>query len=336
MDKVDFVVIWVDGSDKKWLKEKNKYSSVRVDVSNSVNRFRDWDILKYWFRGVEKYAPWVNNIYFVTWGHLPKWLNTENSKLKIVNHKDFIPDDYLPTFSSHTIELNLHRIKGLSENFVYFNDDMFIINEVNKEDYFKNGVPVNNFYETVNLPYLSNNFSKTCFNNAALLNDIFNKRYFYRKYFSKIFNLKNGFNHIVQSLFLLPYPLFCGMGVIHGSSSMKKESYEFLWDKYYDKFHNTCLHKFRNYDLDVNQYVIKDYAILKGDFCVRNYDFIKIVNVENENQIATLKKSLFGNKNKELCVNDNLDIEGEESDKIIKQVQEMFAKKFPDKCSFEK
>lgn len=107
--------------------EKDKYSPIKADESNSVNRYRDWGLLPYWFRAAEKFTPWVNKIYFVTWGHIPSFLNTDNEKLRIINHKDYIPEEYLPTFSSHVIEANLHRIPSLSEHFVYFNDDTFIL-----------------------------------------------------------------------------------------------------------------------------------------------------------------------------------------------------------------
>ena len=122
---IDFVVTWVDGNDPIWQAEKAKYSPNK-NADNRNVRFRDWDNMQYWFRAVEKFAPWVNKIHFVTYGHLPKWLNTDNPKLNIVKHSDFIPKEYLPTFSSHSIELNLHRIEGLAERFVYFNDDMFL------------------------------------------------------------------------------------------------------------------------------------------------------------------------------------------------------------------
>ena len=115
-DKIDFVIPWVDGSDREWQKEKQRYSGNLAQDDRDI-RFRDWGMLKYWFRGVEKYAPWVNNIYFVTCGHLPSWLNTSHPKLKIIRHSDYMPADYLPTFSSHPIELNMHRIKDLSEYF---------------------------------------------------------------------------------------------------------------------------------------------------------------------------------------------------------------------------
>lgn len=128
MDKIDFVLPWVDGSDSAWIKQRNEYLGIKNDQTQD-SRFRDWENLQYWFRGVEKFAPWVNHIYFVTWGHIPSWLNTDHPKLTVVKHEDYIPKQYLPTFSSHPIELNMHRIRGLSEQFVYFNDDTFIINK---------------------------------------------------------------------------------------------------------------------------------------------------------------------------------------------------------------
>ena len=111
--KIDFVIAWVDGSDLEWQKEKNKYANpgdTTLQVDASMVRYREWDTLRYWFRAVEKYAPWVNQVYFVTCGHVPKWLNMDAPKLHFVRHQDYIPEQYLPTFSSHPIELNLHRI----------------------------------------------------------------------------------------------------------------------------------------------------------------------------------------------------------------------------------
>ena len=137
-EKIDFVITWVDDSDPKWRKEFEYYSAQdRRTINTDACRYRDWDTLRYWFRGVEKFAPWVNKIYFVTYGHLPKWLNTDNSKLVIVKHEEFIPAEYLPTFNSFAIEFFFHKIEGLSEKFVYFNDDMFLIDSVSPERFFK-------------------------------------------------------------------------------------------------------------------------------------------------------------------------------------------------------
>lgn len=120
---MDFVLTWVDNHDEAWLSDYRKYRKEGQSGTHAA-RFRDWENLRYWFRGVEQFAPWVDKIYFVTYGHLPSWLNTDHPKLKVVGHQDFIPSKYLPTFNSRTIELNLHRIHGLSSDFVYFNDDI--------------------------------------------------------------------------------------------------------------------------------------------------------------------------------------------------------------------
>lgn len=92
-----------------------------------MHRYRDYGTFNYWFRMVEMHAPWVNNIYLITNGQRPKWLNVNHPKLKWVRHEEFIPKEYLPTFNASAIEMNIHRIDGLSENFVLFNDDMYLI-----------------------------------------------------------------------------------------------------------------------------------------------------------------------------------------------------------------
>ena len=83
-EKIDFVIMWVDGNDSKWQKKKAEYdNSIKKDESNSKIRYRDWGLLKYWFRSVEKYTPWVNKIYFITDHQIPEWMNLENDKYSI-------------------------------------------------------------------------------------------------------------------------------------------------------------------------------------------------------------------------------------------------------------
>ena len=183
---IDFVIAWVDGNDSDWLKEKAKYEpNIDKSTDNTDARYRDWDNLRYWFRAVEKYAPWVRKIHFLTWGHIPSWLDTNNPKLHIVNHKDYIPKEYLPTFNSHTIELNMHRIKGLSEQFVYFNDDMFLTKNVSEDDFFKNGLPLDLF--ALDAIYFSPDSAGAYNgNDLEIINKHFNKNKQFKKYkFSK-------------------------------------------------------------------------------------------------------------------------------------------------------
>ena len=134
---IDIIVPWVDGTDLKWQKEKSEYMEKRLvdSKANSAIRYQDWNNLQYWFRAVEKFMPWVHRIFFVTWGHVPEFLDTSNPKLRIVKHQEYIPDKYLPTFNSNTIEMNYHRIKDLSENFVLFNDDVIPLKPVGETYY---------------------------------------------------------------------------------------------------------------------------------------------------------------------------------------------------------
>src|SRR5699024_8602050 len=161
-------------------------------------RYREWGILKYWFRGVEKFAPWVNKIHFVTWGHTPSWLNVKHPKLNIVKHEDYIPSKYLPTFSSRPIELNLHRIKGLSEQFVFFNDDMFLLKPVKKEDFFKNGLPRDIAAQDV---VVHNDFVHSIaeFNAIMLINKYFTKQNVLKSNPLKWIRLRYG-RHLLRTL----------------------------------------------------------------------------------------------------------------------------------------
>ena len=78
---IDFVITWVDMNDPEW---KKSFAKAKGTIDNSQNqyseaRFRDYGFLKYWFRGVEKFAPWVRKIHFVTCGQKPEWLDTSKS-----------------------------------------------------------------------------------------------------------------------------------------------------------------------------------------------------------------------------------------------------------------
>ncbi|MCD7918038.1 MAG: Stealth CR1 domain-containing protein, partial [Clostridiales bacterium] len=89
-EPIDFVVTWVDGSDPEWQRQQQRYRSNPIDNGDAPNRSRDWGLLRYWFRGVETFAPWVHRVYFVTCGQRPDWLNVNHPKLTLVDHQDYI------------------------------------------------------------------------------------------------------------------------------------------------------------------------------------------------------------------------------------------------------
>ena len=101
------------------------------------NRFYDNDELKYSFRSLEKYAPWIRNVFLVTNGQIPTWLNLSNPKIRLITHDQIFKNkSHLPTFSSPAIESHLHRINGLSKRFLYFNDDVLLLKKIYPDDFY--------------------------------------------------------------------------------------------------------------------------------------------------------------------------------------------------------
>ena len=298
---IDFVMIWVDGNDPEWRAEKSKYDGKVVTTSNSEVRYRDWDNLQYWFRGVEKFAPWVNKIHFVTWGHLPEWLDTNNPKLNIVKHTDFIPEEYLPTFSSHTIELNLHRIEGLAEQFVYFNDDMFLTAPVKPEDFFKNGKPCD--IAALDCIFFGKD-SAGSFNGAdiTVINSHFKKKRVLKRDWRKWYNLKNGIRSVVKTALLYPWPWFPGLLYQHACNSFLKSTFSEVWAKEFELLDETCSHRFRKSG-DLNQWVMKFWQLAEGNFEVRSEKFAYCYHVKESN-FAKLLADIPSGKHSLLCIND--------------------------------
>jgi hypothetical protein len=135
--KIDLVYTWVDGNDPKWIKKKSEHlGEDPAKLSQEASpRYYNMDELKYSLRSVHKYASWINNIYIVVDDvQAPAFLNTDHPKIKIVKHSDIIDPKYLPLFNSAPIEASIHHISGLSENFLYSNDDMFFGNYVSKKE----------------------------------------------------------------------------------------------------------------------------------------------------------------------------------------------------------
>ena len=133
---MDIVITYVDGNDPVWKKDYEKYTNVPV---------RDWGTLKYLLRGIEVNMPFIRNVYLVVshTSQVPEWADTQN--LKIVLHSDIIPKEYLPTFNCNPIEMHLHRIDGLDEEYLYFNDDLYPLRPCKPEDFFRGGKGVLKF-----------------------------------------------------------------------------------------------------------------------------------------------------------------------------------------------
>lgn len=142
MEKIDLVIPYVDSTDPNWQELFNKYNPIKENNEeiNGISRFRSQgDFFKYMFRGIHKFMPFINNVFLLVQSdsQVPEWINRE--KVKIVYHKDFIPEEYLPTFNSTAIEMFIWNIPGLSETFLYTNDDIMPVGEMKPDFFFTNG-----------------------------------------------------------------------------------------------------------------------------------------------------------------------------------------------------
>lgn len=331
---IDFVILWVDGRDPKWLKEKSKYEIKREDDSDTVNRYRDWNLLPYWFRAVDKFAPWVRKIHFVTWGHVPTFLNLEAQKLHIVRHEEFIPQEYLPTFSSHAIEMNIHRIPGLSEQFVYFNDDMFLLRPFQPEDFFKKGLPCT-YGGEVPIEIIGNIgiWQHAAVNDLGIVNAHFPKREAVAKYGKKYRDRCYRWKDNVRTLALEKlYPdYFTGFKNIHAPAAYLKGTFREIWDAEPEKLESTCRDRFRTSD-NVNQWVALWWQVASGQFSPAVID--NLVMKISEDTIDVLCYTIERQSHDYICLNDpeeEIDFE-----KLSNRLKKSFETILPEKSQFEK
>lgn len=172
---IDAVVTWVDGSDPQWRDRRDRaWAASGVDlaaegadqavaesshgtetsdgpktsdgtesVDSADHRFRDRGELRYCLRSIAAYAPWIRHVYLVTDDQVPDWLAAEHPGLTVVHHRELFSDpEVLPVFNSHAIETQLHRIPGLAEHYLYFNDDVFLGRPQRPQNFFlPSGLP---------------------------------------------------------------------------------------------------------------------------------------------------------------------------------------------------
>lgn len=332
---IDFVIAWVDGNDPKWKAEKDKYNPQK-NVDARVERFRYWDNLQYLFRGIEQFAPWVHKVYLMTWGHLPSWLNTEHEKLVVVRHDEFLPKDTLPVFNGSPIEINMHRIPGLSEHFVYFNDDMFLLRPTRKSDFFKNGKPCDSAALTVHCYSEQTWFHFAAFRHIGKINKYFEFRKTILNNSSLWFNPKYGLVKNLQTLILLGCPRFPGIWPNHLPQSFLKSTFEEVWEKENDDLTEVTYHRFRD-KLDMHQWLFKDWQICSGNFYPRSiHREGRAFELRNGTE-PSVQAANYIRKQKGLmiCINDGR-LSDDEFNISKKNILDAFEAILPVKSSFEK
>lgn len=328
-DKIDIVIPWVDSSDPLWQTQFKEYVSTNTNGDCHPIRYRDWELMRYWFRGIEQFMPWVGKIHFVTCGHLPEWIDLSNPKLNWVKHDDFIPSCYLPTFSANTIELNLHRIKGLSDRFIYFNDDIFVLRPIPVRRFFRKGLPCDLGVMTAKPS--DGGIIHMAINDLDVIDKHFSKRRQMSRNFMKWFNIRYGIG-VINNILLAPWRDFSGFIDPHLPNAYLKSTFEEVWAAEPDILEKTCLSRFRSNE-DVNQWLFRYWQLAKGDFHPADTRRNTISMDITDKDIQYIVDCITGGNLDMICLNDNVNIQN--FDIVKKQLVRGFEMILPKKSAFE-
>lgn len=315
--KIDLVYTWVDDSDPEWLKGYQHWAdfyhieNITTDIDS---RYRDNGELRYSLRSAQMNAPWVNHIYIVTAGQVPKWLDTSHPKITIVDHKEILPSEALPTYNSGAIETALDNIPGLCEHFLFANDDMFFMNPVTPEY----------FFDDNQNPYVR--FCRIGIKKETLLTN----SYYYK--------IRNTFN-LYSSKFRIA-PFFKFYVISHQIDPFRKSYITDCKSVFKNEFEKTALLKFRHpksvhrtiygyYMADQKGCIIREMPNIKETLAFRQSEML---NISMETFDFVYKRGYIKNGYPKLmCLNDTEHVKDKDREMVSKQL-EMF---FPQKAEWE-
>ena len=299
---IDYVIPFVDMDDPNWRNLYKKY--VRSNLNSHSRRFKDFGMLRYQFRGIEKNIPWIRNVYLVVQSEsqIPKWLNVKHPKLKIIYHKDIIPSRFLPTFNSSVIEMWYNRIPGISEYFIVSNDDMIPVKPLDEKHYYRGNLPVyaSRLLDS-NIKLESNGIWKHILFNSKKLSSRLNKK-------------RNVLSYSNPHL-LLPHTLS-------------------IWNEVWKKgklsllrgMENSRVRNRRNH----NHWLFSFFAIIAGKAIIdMNIPHKGYISLDSESDIEKLKELV--KTSSVVCVNDGK-YAGKDAERDLKKI---FEEIFPEKSSFE-
>ncbi len=328
---IDFVLTWVDMDDPTWQQQYNEYAHNKENSSNgvSVARFRDYGLLRYWFRGVEHFAPWVRKIHIVTCGQCPAWLRRDHPKVHLVSHDDIIPHAFLPTFNSGVIERYFHNIDGLAEHFVYFNDDFFIINTIPETRFFQHNLPCDIAVMQYNPAW--SQWYRMLRNNISIINKHFHKSEVMardkEKWFAKCYGTKALWNYLLTG-----YPKFIPLRTPHNAQPYLKETYLSVWQAANDELLATSTNRFRA-SSDLTHELFRTWQICSGNFVPYNtYVDTKMFPLMVRPRQAV--KAIQQQRYSLICLNDNVHIR--HYDEVMQSIADAFLSILPNKSTFEK
>jgi len=277
---IDIVFSWVDGSSAEFQRMRAlRMQSYVVGVGDdSAARYRQLDELKYALRSVYLFAPWIRRIFIVTDSPVPAWLD-EHPAVTIVPSVEFFADkSNLPTHNSHAIESQLQNIEGLSEHFLYSNDDMFFARPVSPDMFFSPGGITKFIEATTRIGLGDNSPERSGFENAARVN-----RGLLRERFGRVTT-----RHLEHA----PTPL--------RRSVLREMEREFPAD-----FARTAASPFRSAtDISVTNSLYHYYALLTGRAVVQPNARVKYVETTLTSSLRQMTTLLRSRREDFFCLND--------------------------------
>ncbi|NOR55352.1 MAG: glycosyl transferase [Sulfurovum sp.] len=343
MDKIDFVLPWVDANDRHWQKNKERYApelSDEYDTDTGIIRYRDTNTLKYVLRSIELYCPWYNKIHLITEGHTPEWLDVDHPKINMITHEElYFNKEHLPTFSSPSIEMNLANLKSVSENFVYLNDDFIILRPLSQERFFKNNKPVdflihgwvprNKIFQVLRD---DSTWVKSLNNSMKLINTVAKpdritdkKKIFFHHSYTIIGKLSNF-------LLLSIWRKYFFIKHWHHPQPYKFSTIKKVHQLFNEPMMQCSQNRFRS-DNDLNQYLYRYYHLLKEDFYPYYYNDGYIARIRSLKTLDKILEELESTEYNFVAIFD--DYKQEESVQIIDKLTNFLEIKFHKKASFE-
>lgn len=317
--EIDLVYTWVDHTDPEWQKKKNAELARRLtnsdsnSLSFSNNRFYNRDELKYSLRSIDQYANFINNIFIVTAGHSPAWLDKSHPRIHIIPHSSIMPGDTLPTFNANAIECSLHNIPGLAEHFIYMNDDVFIGQPLDYRAFF------NDAGQSIN--YLSDQYVNSL---PAKLHET-----------GLVWGIKNSRKLIADT-----YGKEYSHKILHSPHSFIKSTLLELEALFTEVFINTKHSRFREiHNIGVTYALYQSFADICGTGVLIPFDSKKRIScyINLASPFLELKLHSLACKRNYLsfCLNEPIDpaLDTSVFDTIIKDFLQSY---FAEKCQFEK
>lgn len=334
---IDFVISWVDGNNEEWLSKRKKYKPSKGDDTRK-RRVREWNNLQFLLRGIEKYAGWVNHVYLLTPGHYPKWLNLDYEKITVINQDTLFPEKMVPSFNNCAVELLMYKIPGLSEHFVYFNDDMFLLKKAKPRDFFKNGLPLDTVgFAPTQADYKQDAGKGQVYGIAVMCTRLIAKRFTKQEILNnskgKFYSLRNG-KDLIKTVCMMPWHNITGFNETHTATSFLKSTFEEMWDLAEEDMIDTINSRFRN-EFNLAAWVMRYWQIASGKFELRNPGFSRFYDIVRLGDEIPVVDCIARKKTKVMCINDNVESD-EEFDVIAENVNKAFEKILPLVSQFEK